>query len=170
VTTVRLLSPDGRREVVPGREMAFAYDRSRLQQTREIVVWAEFAVTPGDTDALRARARESLAFRKRTQPLALASAGCIFQNPDAAAPMPVGIPPSAGALVDRAGLKGLALGGARISPTHANFVVNDGTASARDVRRLIDHARAAVLDRFGVQLEYEVVIIGDWSDAAPLPR
>jgi UDP-N-acetylmuramate dehydrogenase len=56
----------------------------------------------------------------------------------------------------------VAVGAARISTTHANFVVNEGGASARDVRQLIERARAAVLDRFGVQLRYEVVLMGEW--------
>jgi UDP-N-acetylmuramate dehydrogenase len=70
------------------------------------------------------------------------------------------MPASAGALVDRVGLKGYRIGGASISATHANFVVNDGTATARDVRALVETARAAVHDRFGVDLRDEVVYLG----------
>lgn len=173
VAAVRLLTPDGTAVVLGPEQMEFGYDRSRLQQSGEVVIWAEFAVIAGRSDSLRARARESLAYRKRTQPLALSSAGCIFQNPDPAIDrLPDGVPASAGALVDLAGLKGVAVGAARISTTHANFVVNEGGASAGDVRELIERARAAVLDRFGVQLRYEVVVIGQWSasgaDVAPL--
>ena len=92
---------------------------------------ADFRVGGGRPAALRAVARESLAYRKRTQPLEAASAGCIFQNPDPARDrVPDGIPWSAGALVDRAGLKGAREGGARVSPTHGNFIVNEGGASA----------------------------------------
>ena len=90
----------------------------------------------------RSRARRSR-YRKRTQPLALPSAGCVFQNPDPARDrVPAGIPPSAGALVDRAGLKGRRIGGARISAVHANFIVNEGGATAADIRALIETARA----------------------------
>ena len=100
---------------------------------------------------MRDEARRSLAFRKRTQPLALPSAGCVFQNPDPArVRLPEGMPASAGALVDAAGLKGQACGAARVSPVHANFVVNEGGASARDVASLIERMRAAVAERFGV--------------------
>ena len=77
--------------------------------------------------------------------------------------MPDGIPPSAGALVDRAGLKGLRIGGARVSETHGNFIVNDGGATASDIDALIDRCRDAVHDRFGVQLREEIVRLGDWS-------
>jgi UDP-N-acetylmuramate dehydrogenase len=161
VESVALLTMDGRESRVSAVEMAFGYDRSRLQQTREIVLSADFRTGLGEPAALRAVARDSLAYRKRTQPLEAASAGCIFQNPDPATdPVPAGIPPSAGALVDRAGLKGSGEGGARVSPTHGNFLVNDGAASAADIRRLIERCRAQVRDRFGVQLRDEIVYLG----------
>jgi UDP-N-acetylmuramate dehydrogenase len=147
----------------PASAMGFAYDRSRLQTSGEVLLSAVFRVTSGDPAALRARARESLAFRKRTQPLDTPSAGCIFQNP---APgrdeVPDGIPWSAGALVDRAGLKGARVGGAVVSAAHGNFIVNDGTATAADIRRLIERCRAAVRERFGVILREEIVYLGEW--------
>ncbi len=74
--------------------------------------------------------------------------------------MPDGIPPSAGALVDRAGLKGAREGHARVSPTHANFIVNEGGASADDIRRLIARCKAAVRERFAVVLREEIVCLG----------
>ena len=125
---------------------------------------AVFHVSDGDPQALRATARESLAFRKRTQPLDTPSAGCIFQNPDLSRGdvVPVGIPCSAGALVDRAGLKGATVGDAQVSPTHGNFIVNHGSASAADIRRLIEQSRAAVRERFGVELREEIVYLGEF--------
>jgi UDP-N-acetylmuramate dehydrogenase len=85
----------------------------------------------------------------------------MFRNPDPAVEvLPAGVPASAGALIDRAGLKGFRIGGASISTTHANFIVNDGRATARDVRAVVDAARAAVRDRFGVTLGDEVVFLG----------
>jgi UDP-N-acetylmuramate dehydrogenase len=146
---------------VPASEMAFGYDISRLHDTGEIVVDALFNLTPGEPAALRATARESLAFRKRTQPLESASAGCIFQNPDPSTDLvPDGIPASAGALVDRVGLKGACVGGAMVSTTHANFIVNRGAASAADIRALIDLCKRQVRERFGVELREEVVYLG----------
>src|SRR5205823_14723606 len=125
---------------------------------------AVFRVGRGDPSVLRATARESLAFRKRTQPLETPSAGCVFQNPDRARGdvVPDGVPCSAGALVDRAGLKGQRAGGARVSPTHGNFIVNEGTATAADIRRLIDRCRADVRARFGVELKEEIVYLGEF--------
>jgi UDP-N-acetylmuramate dehydrogenase len=163
VTGVRLIGADGIVLEVEPAAMEFAYDTSRLKRTGEILVSADFAASPGDVHALRRLARESLAYRKQTQPLALASAGCIFQNPDPAVDaLPPDVPASAGALVDRAGVKGLRIGGASISPAHGNFVVNDGTATAADVRAVIEAARAAVRDRFGVVLRDEVVFLGQF--------
>ena len=161
VDRVELLRLDGEILWVAAADMDFGYDRSRLQQTREIVLAVDFRVGRGDPAALRATARDSLAYRKRTQPLSSASAGCIFQNPDPARDrVPDGIPPSAGALVDRAGLKGTGSGGARVSPAHGNFIVNEGSASAAGIRALIEDCRARVRSRFGVELRDEIVYLG----------
>lgn len=163
IVSVRVASPDGAVVDLPEGEMEFGYDRSRLQRTGEVALAADFRVTAGDPAALRDEARRSLAFRKSTQPLALPSAGCVFQNPDASVRLPAGLPASAGALVDAAGLKGAACGAARVSPVHANFVVNEGGASAREVAALIDRMREAVAERFGVTLEEEIVRVGEFG-------
>jgi UDP-N-acetylmuramate dehydrogenase len=160
VDSVELVTVDGVERRLAAADMEFGYDRSRLQRTGEIVISAEFHAGRGDPAALRAIARESLAYRKRTQPLESASAGCVFQNPDARDRVPDGIPPSAGALVDRAGLKGAHAGAARVSSTHGNFIVNEGAATAADIRSLIEQCRDAVRGRFGVRLRDEIVYLG----------
>jgi UDP-N-acetylmuramate dehydrogenase len=161
VESVTLATAAGHVAEVPAAEMEFAYDYSRLHRTREVVIAADFRVTSGEPAALRAVARESLAFRKRTQPLEMPSAGCVFQNPDPGRDaVPPGIPPSAGALVDAAGLKGAREGGARVSPTHANFIVNEGGATARDIRTLVERCKREVRARFGVELRDEIVYLG----------
>ena len=164
VESVRLVKPDGTLLQAPADRMEFDYDYSRLKRTGEIVLWVAFRVTPGaDPAALRLVARESLAFRKRTQPLESPSAGCIFMNPDPLRDrIPEGMPASAGALVDRAGLKGAALAGARVSPTHANFIINDGSATASDIKALIEQCRSAVKERFGVTLRDEIICLGEF--------
>jgi UDP-N-acetylmuramate dehydrogenase len=164
VSSARLAARDGATIDVDGAAMVFGYDRSRLQDTGEILLSAVFRVSAGDPVALRATARASLAFRKRTQPLDTPSAGCIFQNPEPGRDaVPEGIPWSAGALVDRAGLKGAAIGGARVSPTHGNFIVNQGTATAADIRRLVEQCRREVRDQFGVDLREEIVYLGEFD-------
>ncbi len=141
VESVRVAGADGDARDLSRDEMEFGYDRSRLQNTDEVLLSAVFRVSTGEPSALRDVARQSLAYRKNTQPLDTPSAGCIFQNPDRAQ-VPLDIPASAGALVDRAGLKGTALGDARVSTTHGNFIVNEGQATAAEIRSLIDLCRA----------------------------
>ncbi len=161
VESVTLATGSGEIAEVPAAEMEFGYDYSRLHRTREIVIAADFRVTSGEPAVLRAIARESLAFRKRTQPLEMPSAGCVFQNPDPAREaIPPGIPASAGALVDAAGLKGAREGHARVSPTHANFIVNEGGATASEIRTLIERCKRQVRERFGVELREEIVYLG----------
>jgi UDP-N-acetylmuramate dehydrogenase len=166
IDSVRLWEPAAGVTDVPAARMGFGYDLSRLQHTGEVVVSVLFRVTVGEISALRAVARESLAYRKRTQPLDTPSAGCIFQNPAPDDGVPPEIPRSAGALVDRAGLKGQRIGGAVVSPTHGNFIVNAGTATAADILALIERCRSTVRERFGVALRDEIVRLGDF-DAAP---
>lgn len=164
VVEVRLADRGGMTKDLASSEMRFAYDRSRLQETGEVLLSAVFAVTPGEPAALRAAARESLAYRKKTQPLDTPSAGCIFQNPDPARdPVPAGMPCSAGALVDRAGLKDASIGGARVSPAHGNFIVNEGRATAADIRALIARCRDGVRAAFGVELREEIVYLGEFD-------
>ena len=162
VESVRVVRRDGALLQVPADRMEFSYDDSRLKRSGEVVLWAAFRVSPGaDPEALRASARASLAYRKHTQPLETPSAGCIFMNPDPARDrIPEGIPPSAGALVDRAGLKGAREGGAEVSSTHANFIINTGAARASDIATLIDRCKQTVHDRFGVTLREEIVRVG----------
>ena len=103
---------------------------------------------------------ESLRHRKETQPVA-ASAGCIFKNPGEI---------SAGRLVEELGLKNSAVGAARVSEVHANFIVNDGGASASEVLALIARIRDAARSRRGIELETEVGIIGEELQEGDSPR
>lgn len=167
---VRLWRRDAGEDEVAVDAMEFGYDRSRLQRTGEVLLSARFAVGQGDPAALREVARQSLAYRKRTQPLHVPSAGCIFQNPGPDEALPVDVPRSAGALVDRAGLKGARAGGAQVSPTHANFIVNDAGATAEDIRTLVERCRAAVRARYGITLRDEIVRLGEFEDESEAPR
>jgi UDP-N-acetylmuramate dehydrogenase len=161
VAGVRVMDRSGRTADLTPAEMEFAYDTSRLQRTKEVLLWADFAVETGEPAALREVARASLAHRKGTQPLDIPSAGCIFQNPDRVRDgVPDDAPASAGALIDRAGLKGHRIGGAMISPVHCNFIVNAGDATAADIGALIETARDAVRRKYRIELRDEVVRIG----------
>lgn len=164
IESVRLARRDGTLLQAPADRMEFGYDYSRLKRTGEVAIWVAFRVRGGaDPAALRLVARESLAFRKQTQPLESPSAGCIFMNPDKVRDrVPEDIPPSAGALVDRAGLKGATLAGARVSPTHANFIINNGTATAGNIKALIEQCRRGVEAQFGVLLRDEIMCLGEF--------
>jgi UDP-N-acetylmuramate dehydrogenase len=164
IVEVRLLGEDGVATTVSADAMGFGYDRSRLHESGEVLLSATFRVEEGEVRDLRRAARESLAYRKRTQPLDRPSAGCVFRNPERGRDVvPEGMPWSAGALIDAAGAKGWQVGGARVSLTHGNFIVNDGTATAGDIRRLIEACRSVVRDRFGVELREEIVYLGTFS-------
>jgi UDP-N-acetylmuramate dehydrogenase len=163
VREARVVTRAGDVRDLPASDMAFGYDVSRLQTSGELLLSAVFIVGRGEPDALRQVARASLAFRKKTQPLDMPSAGCIFQNPDPEREeVPPGVPPSAGALIDRAGLKGSQVGGARVSQSHGNFIVHDGAATAADIRALVERCKTAVADRFGVPLHEEIVYLGEF--------
>ena len=164
VSSVGVLAVDGHAAVAAPWEMGFGYDQSRLQTTGEVVQWAEFTVSEEDPDALRNAAKASLAFRKRTQPLDEPSAGCVFRNPvDARDRLPSGMPCSAGALVEGAGLKGRSHGGARVSNVHGNFLVTGPSASALDVWALIELCRTEVASRYDVTLVPEIIVLGEFD-------
>ena len=105
----------------------------------------------GDEFDGKATIRDLLRARTRSQPVQSANAGSVFRNPEGY---------FAARLIEQSGLKGYAIGGARISEKHANFIINDGSASSRDIERLIGHARDRVRQRFGVDLQLEVRIMG----------
>ena len=163
ITRLGLVEATGAAIEVESRDMRFGYDASRLQGSGEAALWAEFDASEGIPATLRATARESLAHRKRTQPLSSRSAGCIFQNPNPSVDdLPKDIPPSAGALIDRSGLKGATAGEARVSSVHGNFIVSDGSATPREIRDLIELCRSTVQAHFGVRLRDEIRYLGEF--------
>ena len=164
VDSVGLAARSGPVRQITGREMEFGYDCSRLRRTSEILLWADFRVTESEETAqLRQAARRSLAYRKRTQPLAAPSAGCVFQNPDPSRDrLASGMLASAGALIDRVGLKGRRVGQACVSQIHGNFIVNEGGATARDIRALVELCKVEVAKQCGVDLREEIVYLGEF--------
>lgn len=160
VERVRGLDRQGRPVQLERSRIGFSYRHSGLENL--VLVSAELRLLPGDGAAVRARLKEVMAYKSRSQPMAEKSAGCVFKNPVLASDVEgvgaAGARVSAGMLIDRAGGKGLRVGGAEISPRHANFVVTHAGARANDVIELMGAVRRLVLDRFGVALEPEVVI------------
>lgn len=140
-------------------QLKYAYRTSVLKQeqgrnlARRVVLSVELKLTPEPVDILSGRAAGFTAYRKQTQPGG-ASMGSMFKNP-----------PNyyAGYLIDTAGLKGLQIGKVRISDKHANFFVSDGDATAEDIRSLIAEAWNTVREQFGVEMELEVELVGNWQ-------
>lgn len=158
-----ILTPSGAITVVPREYFRFAYDYSILHQSRDIVLTVTFALPKDSKERVWAVANDSIAYRRETQPQGILSAGCTFQNITRAAALAASTPnltTSAGFLVDHAGLKGKKIGGAQISPVHANFIINTGHATASDVVELIELARSEVEKKFGVKLVEEIVRVG----------
>ena len=160
-----VLLADGSEARLGVNDLALEYRESRFKdqppdRTGEIVLGARFRLEEASADLIKERLDDIRRWRQAHQPLGLPSAGSTFRNPAEG--------PSAGALIELAGLKGLQEGGATVSEKHANFVVNDRKGTAADVRRLVYAVRARVRDEAGVELVPEVVFLGDW-DGWPWP-
>ena len=117
----------------------------------EWFVEALFCFEPGVVPSMETL-NAMLERRKRTQPLGLPSCGSVFRNPP---------DDHAARLIEAAGLKGHSIGGAEVSPKHANFIINTGSATAADIEALIEHVRQTVSENYGVELVHEVRIVGE---------
>ncbi|WP_417900627.1 UDP-N-acetylmuramate dehydrogenase [Bacillus haimaensis] len=147
-----VLFEDGEMAWLTAEEMNFSYRTSLLQKERPgICLEAVLNVEEGNREDVVATLQKNKDYRRNTQPFNYPCAGSIFRNP---------LPEYAGALIEKAGLKGYTIGGAKVSEMHANFIVNDNGAKAQDVLDLIAHIKKTVLESFNVQLETEVEIIG----------
>jgi UDP-N-acetylmuramate dehydrogenase len=156
----RVIPADGGPEAAcDADDLALAYRSSRLKREPgafpDVVTLVTLALRPASPDLIGERLDEIRRWRQAHQPLGIPSAGSVFRNP--------GEGPTAGSLIDQAGLKGARVGGVSVSEKHANFIVNDRGGTAADVRRLAERVRRAVAERFGEELSYEVVFAGDWS-------
>jgi UDP-N-acetylenolpyruvoylglucosamine reductase len=132
-------------------ELGLEYRRSSLEPG-QVVAAVEFRLTPRPPDEIKADVRELNARRKAAQPVNRRTFGSVFKNPDHEL--------TAGRLLEATGLKGHRIGGAQISPRHANFIENAGDATSADALALMAEARRRARERFGVDLEHEVVLLG----------
>lgn len=165
VYQVTILTPKNEVKVVDRSYFRFAYDTSIIQKTADLVLRVVFTLTQKDKEALWKIANQSVAYRRESQPQGVKSPGCTFRNISKAQAVASSTPnhtTSAGFLVDRTGLKGREVGGAQLSPIHANFIINNGRARASDVVELIELAREKVKKQFGVELEEEIVRLGEF--------
>lgn len=158
VRAVTIWEPGRGQRIYRHDQLDYGYRSSILKEeqgrnvARRVVLSAELELKPEKVEVLQARADGFIAHRKQTQPGG-ATVGSMFKNPENY---------YAGYLIEAAGLKGFQVGGARISEKHANFFVNDGDASAEDIRSLIAEAWHTVRNQFDVALELEVELVGEW--------
>lgn len=133
-------------------QTGFGYRESPFKKNGEIVTSAKFNLVPDSTEAIRERMKDYTKRRTTKQPLSYPSAGSFFKRPEGH---------FAGKLIEDAGLKGFAVGGAMVSDLHAGFVINKGNATSKDVMELMHIVQDAVYTKFGVKLEPEVIIVGE---------
>jgi UDP-N-acetylmuramate dehydrogenase len=152
VVEVEVIGPTGRKlRHIPRAGLRFVYRALRGLAPGSVIVSALLRVEISEPDVVRAAVDRLLAARSSSQPINVPSCGSVFKNPPG---------DFAGRLIEAAGLKGRRLGGAEISPVHANFIANRGGATAADVVGLIEEARAAVWRTAGTRLVPEVRVIG----------
>jgi UDP-N-acetylmuramate dehydrogenase len=155
VRAVETVQSDGTLQTVRGSAIPWRYRSSGLDNV--VIVGATLEFAPADPRELLHDIRRHLHWRKAGTPFDQPCCGSVFRNP----PQAVGAERrTAGQLIDAAGLKGFAVGGAQVSSMHANYIVNVGEATASDVKAVIDAVRERVLKQFGVELELEVKVIG----------
>ena len=152
ITSATVLKQDNAIEVWSAEELGFAYRKSRVITEGAVLLEVTLHLEKDDPAKIRERMNHLLSLRKAKQPLQYPSAGSTFKRPPGH---------YAGALIEKAGLKGFRIGDAQVSPLHAGFIINLGNATARDVIRLIEAIQEAVLTQFGILLEPEVRIVGE---------
>lgn len=147
IESVEVCTFDGTISTLRYEDIDWGYRYSSLRDECFILSVTFKGLHAGDTEAARAVMREAFAHRKSTQPLTEPNAGSVFRNPQGH---------SAGRLIEACGLKGLCVGGARVSKIHANFIVNTGGATSQDVEQLIGIVQEKVFNTYGVRLKTEI--------------
>lgn len=152
IESVTILTRDGEIIEASNEDMEFTYRNSKLQETFDIVLEVTFKLKKGDFETIKERMNELTFLRTSKQPLEYPSCGSVFKRPTGH---------FTGKLIQDAGLQGLTWGGAQVSKKHAGFIVNIDGATATDYIELIEHIQEVILEKFDVQLEREVHIIGE---------
>jgi len=156
LVSVEYFDETGAAQVYEVRPSDFAYKRSPFQNRACVMLQARFRLLPAEPKVLHLQMQEYHSDRAAKGHFRAPSAGSVFKNNhDYGAP--------SGKLIDSLGLRGLRVGGAQISPEHANIIINTGTATAEDIRTLIESVRESVHQRLGLELEREVLYVGDWN-------
>ncbi len=161
VVSAVLIDAEGNEKKVNRDYFAFDYDFSILQKTHELLSSVVFRLQKKDVDFVINRANESVEYRKKTQPVGVATCGCFFRNISIEEQKEHSLPTkSAGYLIDKAGMKGVQEGSFRVSDVHANFIINEGgEARPEDLMILIGKIKSKVKDQFGIILKEEVELL-----------
>jgi UDP-N-acetylmuramate dehydrogenase len=159
LSEVQVLLPEGSIRRFQKDDFLFSYRSFDIKKEKSpdgcegpVILEGVFELRPGDSEAIKKEAESALAERQARQPSGSASAGCFFKNPSPQNP--------AGKLIDLAGFKGYRVGGAVVSGKHANFIINSGAATSEDVLKLAEIIQKKVFEKFGIELEPEVRIVG----------
>lgn len=152
VSSIDEILPDGREVQISGSDLHFGYRHSVVQENHGIVVAATFNLEAGQQPQIQNKMDELNALRRSKQPLEYPSCGSVFKRPQGH---------FTGPLIIKAGLQGKSIGGAQVSNKHAGFIINTGNATATDYLQLIQLIQKTVKEKFAVQLETEVRIIGE---------
>lgn len=153
--SAQVINPDGSFSTLTNADLGFSYRTSILQKDKRIVIAATFQLQPGgDPEVVKAKTDRHFQHRHNTQPYDQPSCGSVFRNPG---------PKTSGWLIEHTGLKGYQIGGAQVANLHANFILNTGNATANDIYQLIFYVQRQVLDKWGVHLEPEVLMLGEFE-------
>ena len=152
IRSVIRVNAEGELETLSKSDLKFEYRKTTFPTKGGIIVSAELELKKGDHATIQDTIDRHLVRRKNKQPLSLPNSGSVFKNPEG---------DTAGRLIEAAGLKGFSVGDAGVSIKHANFIVNKGAATASEVLEVIEHVRATVLEKMGIEMETEVIIVGE---------
>lgn len=153
IESSKYIDKNGEEKILNKNEMNLSYRKSFYSDFNDnCIISLEFKLKPFYLDKIKEKMYENIHKRKSKQPLDYPNAGSIFKRPKGY---------FAGTLIENAGLKGKSIGGAMVSPKHAGFIINTGNAVAEDVKKLINHIKKTVFEKFGVQLECEIKTLGN---------
>jgi UDP-N-acetylmuramate dehydrogenase len=155
VEEVRILDESLNAKWLSKDDLDYRYRHSLFQQKPWVIVEGKLKLLRVEKKTSQLKVQEILERRKKTQPLGVASAGSAFKNPSSC---------SAWKLIDDSGLRGFSMGDAAVSDIHANFVINKGSATAKDVLKLMRHIQETVLGKTGILLEPEIKLAGRWEE------
>ena len=152
VSGIAALTGDGNTVFLGKEDIGFSYRKSGIPGKGLVILTAEFDLQPGEPEEIMAANKINLEKRRRSQPLEFPTAGSVFANPPGQ---------WAGWLIENAGCKGMRIGDAQVSDKHANFIVNLGMAKAEDILELITRIKNLVMQKYHVELELEVRVVGE---------